>query len=313
MFDLETLKNRKILGVGCSTFGGSTSRKDAERILEYSFDSGLNYYDVARSYGYGRAESIVGKFAKNKRDKIIIASKFGILPPKDFPFKNLLIAGARKFKHLIPQSNNAAKYVSGKILSNHLFTPELAVKSLEKSLRELGADYLDVFLLHESKFSDMLLEDVIYALKKEKEKGKFRALGGTFYNRSDLLSISHRPDLAEVIQFPFGLDQAFSATIKRSGFIQVIYSILNYNLVPKDSSSAERLLDLKFKFPELAFVENFPALKLFLAFSDITAGVLLISSKSQKNIDKNLLTIQQPVLTPNKLKEVKEYFSNNNF
>jgi aryl-alcohol dehydrogenase-like predicted oxidoreductase len=311
MIDLDILRIKKVLGVGCSTFGGSTSKKTSLKVLSYAFDKGLIYYDLARSYGYGEAESIVGQFAKGKRDKIIIASKFGILPPRNIPFKNLLLAGARNVKHFIPKrGSNTVKALSGNFLLNHVFTPELAARSLDKTLRELGTDYIDIFLFHESKFSDMLLEDVIHVLNKEKEKGKLRAYGGTFKDRNDLEKIVKRPDIAEVVQFPFGLDNAFCEVTKGSAQIQIIYSILNHDLYLKFSDE-EVLRELKFRFPELGCLENITELKLFLAFVEVAAGVLLTSTKRIDHINRNLSLIQQPFLVEQRVKEIKDFLGVN--
>ena len=89
----------KTLGLGCSTFGGSKSKKTALRTLHTAFDHGIRYLDIARSYGYGQAESIVGEFIKGKRDKIILTSKVGIAPPTPFPF--------------MPQVKNIIRFVKG--------------------------------------------------------------------------------------------------------------------------------------------------------------------------------------------------------
>jgi aryl-alcohol dehydrogenase-like predicted oxidoreductase len=313
MIDLEFLKTQKLLGIGCSTFGGSSSKKVAERLLNHSFDQGFFYYDVARSYGYGQAESIVGKFAKDKRDKIIIASKFGIQPPQNLPFKNLIISGFRQFRHFIPKTTNGIKSVSGKVLSNQIFTPELATKSLDKSLKELRTDYLDIFLFHESRFTDMLLEDVIHVLEKEKDKGKIRAYGGTFKNRNDLLKLLQRPELTQIIQFPFGLDEAFYKVMMSQFHVQVIYSILNYNSDSKLASNHVLLKKVKIKFPELYFIENISELMLFVAFAELKAGVLLMSTKKINHIDRNKFLINQPFLQIEKNLEIKNYIKINFF
>ena len=57
---------------------GRVGRKKSLYAMEQAYESGVTYYDTARSYGYGEAEKILGYFSKDKRDKIIITTKFGI-------------------------------------------------------------------------------------------------------------------------------------------------------------------------------------------------------------------------------------------
>jgi aryl-alcohol dehydrogenase-like predicted oxidoreductase len=103
MMDLNKLRTQRFLGLGCSTFGGSTGAGAARASLNRAFEQGIVYFDVARSYGYGQAEGIVGKFARGKRDQVIIASKFGIVPP-NIPFKPFFLWGAAFGKRYRPCS-----------------------------------------------------------------------------------------------------------------------------------------------------------------------------------------------------------------
>ena len=56
------------LGFGCAPIMGRISKSHALRALAFSFDCGVTHFDVARSYGFGQAEEIVGGFIKGKRD-----------------------------------------------------------------------------------------------------------------------------------------------------------------------------------------------------------------------------------------------------
>src|SRR5215203_32010 len=66
-------------------------------------------------------------------------------------------------------------------VSNPDATPEKAVASLDRSLSELGTDYIDVYQLHgvAPRAYRHALEEIAPALLREKEKGKFRHLGIT--------------------------------------------------------------------------------------------------------------------------------------
>lgn len=306
MVDLEVLYTQKNLGVGCSTFGGSNSKQTARKTLEYCFEKGLFYYDVARSYGYGQAESIVGNFAKDKRSQLVIATKFGILPPRNIPFKNLIISGVRTLRKVLPKSNSVIKNVSGKALVHTVFTPQLLVQSLETSLRELKTDYIDIYLFHESRFEDLQLDDVRYILEKEKEKGKIRAYGGTLGEREDLKKLLEHPDTVQVMQVPFGLDQTFSEAVHTNAHIHVVYSVLNYARTFSNETGMAVLHQVKQQFPQVDFVRNFAELLLFVAYNEIGSGVLLLSMNKEEHINRNIFISKKAALNSEQLNGIKD-------
>src|SRR6476469_451778 len=69
------------LGFGCVKLTTHRERSDAVRILDQAFALGITHFDVARAYGFGRAEYILGEFLRGKRDRVTVATKFGLVPP----------------------------------------------------------------------------------------------------------------------------------------------------------------------------------------------------------------------------------------
>jgi aryl-alcohol dehydrogenase-like predicted oxidoreductase len=137
-----------IAGLGCGGFsrlglGTGKSEADAIAIIHEALDLGVNLFDTAAAYG---TEPVLGKALRGvPRDKVVICTKapFGVSSP------------------------NA--------------TPERAVASLDRSLTELGTDYIDVYQLHgiAPHAYDHAVQVIAPALLREKEKGKFRHLGIT--------------------------------------------------------------------------------------------------------------------------------------
>jgi aryl-alcohol dehydrogenase-like predicted oxidoreductase len=140
--------NVSVAGLGTGGFSrmglraGKTEDEAARLILE-GVALGINFIDTAPSYG---TEGVVGKALKSlKRDDVVIATK--------------------------AQTGRGGEYLP----------PARVIASLDKSLRDMGTDHIDVFNLHgiEPQDYDHARNVVAPALVKEKEKGKIRHLGLT--------------------------------------------------------------------------------------------------------------------------------------
>jgi aryl-alcohol dehydrogenase-like predicted oxidoreductase len=125
------------LGMGCWAIGGPwtlngspagwTGVDDAEsiRAIHAALDRGVNFFDTAANYGAGRSERLLGRALKGRRDKAVISTKFGYRVDED------------------------SRAVTGYAAPEEESDPAPHIRAdLEKSLRRLGTDYLDVFLLH---------------------------------------------------------------------------------------------------------------------------------------------------------------------
>jgi len=177
------------LGFGCAPILGSVGAKTALRALDCAFDCGINHFDLARSYGYGEAESFVGKVMKGKRDRVIIASKFGIIanwkanvlrPAKPVVRFILDKLTANISQRPVQITNTVADKLHHRIIADG----KMMRKSLEKSLRALGTDYLDYFFLHEPLQSIPNIDELTRVAEILKTEGKIRAWGLAFM-RSD--------------------------------------------------------------------------------------------------------------------------------
>ncbi|SDD62551.1 Aldo/keto reductase family protein [Mucilaginibacter pineti] len=201
-----------VLGFGCAPILGSVDAKTALRALDCAIDCGINHFDLARSYGYGDAEGFIGKVIKNRRDDMVIASKFGIkanwkaaiLKPVK-PLLRGLINNIKKQNASKPQpvvSNNIV--VADRFHNRIPLNGNEMRKSLEKSLRELNTDYLDYFFIHEPLETIHEIEDLLTTADKLKAEGKIRALGlaymrsqehlhTAYINKFDLLQFDNSP------------------------------------------------------------------------------------------------------------------------
>ncbi|MDC3089227.1 aldo/keto reductase, partial [Alphaproteobacteria bacterium] len=85
------------MGIGGEFKKNTSSDKEFIWALEYGVDLGMTFLDTAEVYAEGHSETLVGKVAKNKRDKIFIATKFS---PQNNSYDNILISAEKSLKRL---------------------------------------------------------------------------------------------------------------------------------------------------------------------------------------------------------------------
>ena|SRR3990167_6346026 len=165
------------LGFGCVQLTAHQSKKNAIAILEHAFAVGITHYDLARSYGFGRAEGIFSGFLRDKRHDVTITTKFGFELPTGLSGSPKFISWAKRILKPFPKILSRAKNHGSSMVKSGAFSPEIAAKSLQKSLRELKTDYIDMLLLHEATLSDVVNEPLIEMLQQQVSKGSIRCFG----------------------------------------------------------------------------------------------------------------------------------------
>jgi methylglyoxal reductase len=168
-----------VIGLGTFEIGGSSwwdpvDQKVAIDTIRIAADLGINFIDTAPVYGFGQSEKIVGSAVKGLRHKFILCTKVG----EEFNGRN---EGRFHYNH------------DGKSVYTCL-TRAAIVRQLEDSLRNLGTDYIDIYMPH-FYFDDPSvgrIEDVIDTLKSLIDQGKIRSVG--FSN----ISASHLSQFAEL-------------------------------------------------------------------------------------------------------------------
>jgi len=199
-----------VFGLGCAGLFRIPQRNARRLVLDAAFDAGIRHFDVAPMYGLGLAEAELAPLLRHHRAEVTVTTKFGI--------KTTIIGNGigrvqrpvRAYLARRPDVNEELKTagqgpgsgsVGRLIYASPGYHRQSAQAGLERSLRELGTDYIDVFLLHDPT-GDLIAEasSLTEYLNEQCRKGRIRCWGvsgESFQLASIIRSLGHVP----VIQF----------------------------------------------------------------------------------------------------------------
>jgi myo-inositol catabolism protein IolS len=127
------------------------------RAINSAIDLGVNHFDTADVYGYGRSERLLGEALGNRRKQVTIASKIGWAATT----------------------------------APHVYDPYNIRKQCEQSLRNLKTDTIDLYYIHQTDFGedDRYLEGAVNTFRQLQSEGKVRFIGLSSYAEDDFLRI----------------------------------------------------------------------------------------------------------------------------
>lgn len=174
--DLEV----SVVGLGCNNFGRALDKAGSAAVVAAALEVGISHFDTASNYGEGQSEEFLGAALRGSRDDVVIATKVGVPIPG------------------WEGSGGAA--------------PDYVRQVLERSLTELGTDYVDIYMVH---FPDpkIPIEDTLAVMNVMVDEGKVRQIGCSNFDPAQLteaLAVS-----AEKGWPPFVCDQVQYSMVHR--------------------------------------------------------------------------------------------------
>lgn len=166
------------IGLGTNAVGGhniypNTDEAAGKQLVRIAIDNGINMLDTAYMYGPGRSEELIGEVVKEsgRRSDIVIATKV------------------------------STKFVEGSI--THDNSPKFLREEVEKSMKRLQTDYIDLLYIHFPD-SDTSKDEAVGTLKELKDEGKIRAIGVSNFSL-DQLKEANKDGYVDVFQGEYNL------------------------------------------------------------------------------------------------------------
>src|SRR3984957_1173402 len=152
-----------VVGLGCNNFGGRLDVEQTRAVVDAAIDEGITLFDTAETYGgAGASELALGEVLQGRRDKVVLATKFGN-GNSDMGYGPA--AGAKGSRNYI----------------------KIAV---EKSLTRLKTDYIDLYQVH-TPDPVTPIEETLAALDDLVTEGKVRYLGHSNFSGWQIADAAH--------------------------------------------------------------------------------------------------------------------------
>lgn len=146
--------------IGGGITWGENDDEESIRSIHCALDSGITWIDTAPAYGLGHSEEVVGRALKGRRDKVVVSTKCGLQWYDGEGTLHMKRDGAVIMRNLSPKSIR---------------------RDLEKSLKRLDTDYIDVYYTHWQSVEPFFIpvQETMAELMKMKQEGKIRAIGAS--------------------------------------------------------------------------------------------------------------------------------------
>jgi len=211
------------IGLGCMGLSGVYGpADDAESLtlIQRAIDLGVNHLDSSDMYGWGHNEEVIGRALKGRRDRVVLATKFGQV-----------------------QNPGGPNQVNGR--------PEYVVQACDASLKRLGVEVIDLYYQHRVD-PKVPIEETVGGMKRCIEQGKVRFLGLS-EAAPDTVRRAHRVHPITALQSEYSVLYRKEAeetlpTLRELGISFVAYSPLGRSLLtgqiqkPQDLPEGDRRL-----------------------------------------------------------------------
>lgn len=276
------------LGMGCASFGSRIAPAAGLRALCEAHEAGILWYDVAPAYGAGEAESLLAPFLKARRDRVFVATKVGLAPPRRAGLMRAAYALGRPVIGALKGLRSAFRSVNATRNLHVPLTPALIEHSLDSSLRRLGVERVELFALHDPAPEDVLRDDVMRALERARESGKARLLGVAGTHEACAQAAS-RPSTYDVLQCAAADQDSLP-----QGVFRISHSVFGVGGMRARAEAAARTREGANLLAQAGY-DDAATLIFDAAFSANPQGIVLASMFSAGHLARNLAAARRPL------------------
>ncbi|MFG1706435.1 aldo/keto reductase [Nonomuraea sp. M3C6] len=209
------------LGLGCmgmSEFYGQGDEKESIAVIHRALDLGMNFLDTADMYGKGANEELVGRAIRDRRDEVVLATKFGV------------------------KREGASRSIEN--------SPEYIRAACDASLLRLGIDHIDLYYMHRRN-PEVPIEESVGAMAELVKEGKVGHLGLSEVSAKTLRAAASVHAIAalqsEYSLFTRGLEAEILPAARDLGVGLVAYSPISRGFLTGTLPPADQLPDDDFR------------------------------------------------------------------
>jgi aryl-alcohol dehydrogenase-like predicted oxidoreductase len=189
-----------VVGLGCNNFGRRLNVEQTRSVVDAAIDAGMTLLDTAETYGgAGRSEEIIGEVLAGRRDRVVLATKFGS-QGGDMGYGPA--AGAK----------GSRAYLR---------------RAVEQSLRRLRTDYIDLYQIHTP---DPItpIEETLAALTELVQAGLVRYIGHSNFSATHIATAAAAA--RELNTAPFISAQNHWSLLERQAELEVVPTAIQFGL-----------------------------------------------------------------------------------
>ncbi|MFZ9441471.1 MAG: aldo/keto reductase [Candidatus Nanopelagicaceae bacterium] len=279
------------LGLGTAPLGGmftSVAEQDSDDLIATAFELGINYFDTAPLYGYGRSEVRLGRALRAAKQNFVLSTKVGrVLNPTSNSDREF-------FKDADPTKESVYDWSADGVK-----------RSINESLERLGLDHIDMVLLHDCEdFLEQTINEAYPVLDSYRSQGIIKAVGMGLNLCAPSVKVMKETDLdcaliagrytlldqeAQEELFPLALKKNVSMIIGgvyNSGVLANPVKGASYNYAPVSEDLLDRALAIKAFLAERGISLTAAAIQFPLRHPAVTT--VLTGSRSAAELRANV-------------------------